>query len=218
MIIAPSILSADWSNIVQELRECEHAGISHIHLDVMDGNFVPPITFGSKFISDIRAHTKMFFDVHIMVENPEKHIDSMIKAGANALTFHYEATRFSLRLLSYIRNTYSDVKVGIAINPQTSINAVIPVLSEFDILLLMGVEPGFGGQPFIPFTLEKIKQLVELKKLNNYSYTISVDGGVNKNTVPKIIGAGADILIMGSAFFSGNDKKQLVQDIQSLEK
>lgn len=217
MIIAPSILSADWSILKKEVEACTSQDVEYLHIDVMDGHFVPQLSFGPKLIKDIRIHTSLFFDVHLMVTHPCNYFASMIEAGADALTFHIEATHYSFRLISELRNLNKNIKIGIAVNPQTSIAQVIPVIHEIDMVLLMGVEPGYGGQSFIPSTLDKISELAHYRKSHALSYVLSVDGGVNINTAQKILHAGADILVVGSSYFTAEDKGALIYAIRNLK-
>lgn len=216
MIIAPSILSADWSKLQQELQSCNACQIQHLHFDVMDGHFVPPITFGDKLVADIRVYSTAFFDVHLMVDTPSQYFKDMISAGADAITFHIESTRYSYRLISQIKKINNNTKVGIALNPQTPMSSIFPIIDQVDIVLLMGVEPGFGGQAFIPDVLQKIAECRDYKHAHQSKFMISIDGGVNKNTAQKILEHGADILVMGSAFFGEKDRKQLISDIKTL--
>ena len=211
MIIAPSLLAADWTSLIDEVKSCERAQVEYLHLDVMDGHFVPPITFGAKFISDLRSKTSLFLDVHLMVSRPQDHVEAMLKAGADAISFHIEASNFSYRLISHMRNLdeSNHIKLGIALNPQTNIESIIPLLPYIDMVIVMGVEPGYGGQAFIPDMLLKITMLQELKSKYDNKYLISIDGGVNKDNISELMLAGADILVMGSAFFQKIDEDRL---------
>ncbi len=200
-LISASILSADWSRLEDELSYLENAGVDLIHLDVMDGRFVPNITFGFKFIETLKELTNLPLDVHLMIEEPEKHIDGFIKAGSDILTVHAEATHHLQRLVSNIKE--KDVKVGVAINPATPLCALDWVLEDIDLVLMMTVNPGFSGQKFIPQMLGKINQF-------KGNCQLSVDGGINKTTVQKI--QGVDILVVGSYLFDGDESyKQKIQ-------
>ena len=203
--IAPSILSANFSDLSSEVKKIENIPNSWVHLDVMDGHFVPNITFGPCVVNSIRKVSNLFFDAHLMVDSPENFIDSFKKSGVDALTFHIESTHFPLRLIKKIRD--AELKVGISLNPATDMEQVLPILQFVDILLIMSVEPGFSGQKFMPFSLEKIRKAKEFRKKNDLSFLISVDGGVNSETAEKVLSAGADVLVMGSFFFNTDFKK-----------
>lgn len=220
MILAPSLLSADWATLKQSLKLCDDTQVEYIHLDIMDGFFVPPITFGAKFIGDIRPHSSLFFDAHLMVQDPVRQIKPMIDAGIDAFTFHIEVTEFSIRICNeireYARQQNKFIDIGIALNPQTPIERVYPILHQVDIVLLMSVEPGYGGQSFIPYTLNKIEALSSYRHTHNLSFRISVDGGVNKDTAEGILSKGADILVMGNAFFNDANPHKLCKYVRSL--
>ncbi len=213
MLILPSILSANWSNFEKDIVMCENAGASHLHFDVMDGHFVPVLTFGSKFVKDIRDKTKLFIDVHLMVQNPQKYIDDMVQAGADMLTFHIEAEQFSFRCIQAIRS--KGIKVGIALNPQTPISAIQSILDRVDVVLIMTVEPGFGGQKFIEPMIKKIQELHQLRNSFGYSFLISVDGGIDENNIVTLQHCGVDWFVMGSAFFSQENKKNFLERLYS---
>ncbi len=212
-IVAPSILSADFANLSSEVRKIEEIGYSWVHIDVMDGHFVPNLTFGSCVVSSLRKVTDLFFDAHLMVDNPENLLEDFHKAGVNAVTFHIEETHFPLRLIKKIRNL--DMKVGVSLNPATSLNTIERILPYVDILLIMSVEPGFSGQKFIPFSLDKIKRAAEIREEKSLKFLISVDGGVNEKTAKSVLDAGADVLVMGSFFFK-NDFSFVKDFISSL--
>lgn len=214
IIIAPSMLSADFTKILQGIEDIENSQAQAIHLDVMDGNFVPNLTFGPKMISDIRQKTKLLLDVHLMINNPELSIDSYIEAGSDILTFHLEACTHSHRLLQYIKS--KNIKAGVSIVPSTPVEILIPILDIVDNILVMTVNPGFGGQELITSCIDKISFLNEYRKKNNLDYMISVDGGINIDTAKPIIKAGADLLVTGSAFFGNDDKERFVKDLMKL--
>ena len=212
--IAPSVLSADFSEIRNALAEIENTGCKYVHLDVMDGSFVPEITFGSKFIKDIRDLTNLTFDVHLMVDKPENHIDSFAEAGSDLITVHVEATRHLHRLLSYIKS--KGVKAGVSIIPSTPVSAILPVLDLCDIVLVMTVNPGFGGQKLIQSCVNKIAELSEIREKEGYDYLISCDGGVNLNTIQDVVAANVDMAVVGSAFFNAENKQEFMYNLKEL--
>lgn len=201
-VLAPSLLSADFSNLEDAIRQIENKNASFVHIDVMDGSFVPEITYGQPIVRSIRKLTKIPFDVHLMVNNPENQIESFIQAGADWITFHIEATAHAHRLIQLIHE--KGKKAGISICPGTPISAISELLECVDLVLVMTVNPGWGGQTLIPSCLKKIELLKELKENNNYSYLISVDGGVNNETLSDVKSAGADVIVSGSSFFNGS--------------
>lgn len=199
--LSPSLLAADFSNLENAIRLIENARAKAIHFDVMDGIFVPQISFGEPVLRAIRSKTSLPFDVHLMTADAEKKIDSFANAGADWITLHAENTVHIHRAFSHIHSLGK--KAGIAIVPTTPVSALEEILPLADIVLAMSVNPGFGGQTFIERTLEKIQKLSEIKKARNFSFMISVDGGVNKKNMQTILDAGADMLVSGSAFFRG---------------
>ena len=203
IIVAPSLLAADFSRLKEEVQEVEKCGAEYLHLDVMDGNFVPNISYGSPVISAIRPHSNLVFDVHLMVEEPDRFIKDFVDAGADIITVHVEATKHLHRTIQLIKS-YGK-KVGVALNPATPIETLKHVVKEIDMILIMSVNPGFGGQAFIPEVLSKIE---ELRKLYP-EMDIEVDGGVNDKTVEAIKEAGANVLVAGSYLFSGNYKEKI---------
>lgn len=203
-ILAPSLLSADFSNLEAAVRQIEKNNGSAIHIDVMDGRFVPEITYGHPVVRSIRKLTDLPFDVHLMVERPENQIESFINAGADWLTFHFEATPHAHRLVQMIHERGK--KAGIAICPATPVSVLSEIAEYADIILVMSVNPGWGGQSLIPSCVDKIAALKEMREAGNGSFLISVDGGVNRETVAGVLAAGADVVVSGSSFFNGSLK------------
>lgn len=202
--LAPSLLSADFSSLENAIKQIEENGGSVVHIDVMDGQFVPEITYGQPVVRSIRKLTKLPFDVHLMVEDPEKQIDSFVDAGADWITFHYEATNHAHRLIQMIHE--KGKLAGVSICPGTPINLLSEILKCADIILVMTVNPGWGGQKIIQSCVEKIAELKKIREEKGYDYLISVDGGVNSQTLESVKSAGADIIVSGSAFFNNTLK------------
>ena len=202
--LAPSLLSADFSSLENAIKQIEENGGSVVHIDVMDGQFVPEITYGQPVIRSIRKLTKLPFDVHLMVENPENKIDSFVDAGADWITFHYEATNHAHRLIQMIHE--KGKLAGVSICPGTPINLLSEILKCADIILVMTVNPGWGGQKIIQSCVEKIAELKKIREEKGYNYLISVDGGVNPQTLESVKTAGADVIVSGSAFFNNTLK------------
>jgi ribulose-phosphate 3-epimerase len=208
--ISPSILSADFSELGKEIKKLEEGGADLIHVDVMDGHFVPNLTIGPPVIKTLRKYTKLPFDVHLMISPVHKYIKNFADAGSDIITIHPEATEDLKESISLIKEL--NKKVGISLNPNTEINVIESQLNNIDLVLIMSVFPGFGGQKFIPETIKKIKDLKEIKDKNNYSFDIEVDGGINFSNSKEVINAGANILVSGTTIFkenNGNIKKNI---------
>ncbi|UCC44271.1 MAG: ribulose-phosphate 3-epimerase [Candidatus Zixiibacteriota bacterium] len=212
--IAPSVLAADFAHLADDLAEARRAGVDMLHLDIMDGHFVPNISFGPNVVGTINKLTELFLDVHLMLSEPEKYFEAFVKAGADAITFHLEVHAEPGTYAEQIREL--GVRPGISINPDMDVENVLPHLKHFDYLLLMSVFPGFGGQQFITSVLPKISRARDYVDSNKLDTVIMVDGGVDANNAAEVISAGADILVMGTAFFRSRDKIGLVEKVKKL--
>lgn len=208
--IAPSILSADFSRLGEQVRLVEQAGADYLHIDVMDGHFVPNLTIGPLVVSALRPISRLVFDVHLMIERPEYLVEEFVKAGADLITFHAEASVHSHRLVQTIKE--AGVRAGVALNPATPIESIEYLLEDLDLVLLMTVNPGFAGQQFIQSVLPKIRRMRELIDQRILDVELQVDGGINLDTVPAVVSAGARVLVAGSAIFRAADiEASLVQ-------
>lgn len=211
--LAPSILSADFMHLGEQLHLLENSGIRVLHIDVMDGAFVPSISFGMPVIRSIRRNSSMFFDVHLMINEPVRYVKEFVEAGADSITVHVEACS-DIQATIDAMETYH-VRKALCINPGTSVDVLKPFLDRIDMVLVMGVEPGFGGQKLIPETLKKVEQLDQLRTEKGYSFQIEFDGGVTRDNLGEIIANGADIVVAGTAVFRG-DIGENVRDLQEV--
>jgi ribulose-phosphate 3-epimerase len=210
--IAPSILSADFANLANEIRDVEKGGADYIHVDVMDGHFVPNITIGPLIVEAIRPVTKLPLDVHLMIENPDRYIEEFVKAGADIITVHQEACVHLHRTIMMIKE--QGVKAGVVLNPATPVSLIEEMLPEVDMVLLMTVNPGFGGQRFIPSVLKKVEELSKLREALELDFEIEIDGGVNIETAGLCTDAGADVLVAGSAVYNQEDRAAAIAAIR----
>ncbi|NCU16236.1 ribulose-phosphate 3-epimerase [Pallidibacillus pasinlerensis] len=210
--IAPSILSADFSLLGKEVKDVEQAGADYIHIDVMDGHFVPNITIGPLIVEAIRPVTSLHFDVHLMIENPEHYIQNFANAGADYISVHVEACKHLHRTIYQIKET--GVRAGVVLNPATPVEMIRDVITDVDLVLLMTVNPGFGGQKFIPNVLKKIEQVRRWRDEQNLSFEIEVDGGVNAETAKLCVEAGADVLVAGSYIFNNKNRAEAIEKLR----
>lgn len=217
-ILAPSILSADFANLGTQLRQTWRAGIRWIHLDIMDRHFVPNLTFGAPIVRSLRPiQQKFYFDAHLMVDNPRDQFEDFAQAGCQSITFHYEVTGDQTEdAINEIRNL--KMAVGLAIKPKTPVAAISKFLRQVDLVLVMTVEPGFGGQKLLPNCLEKVRDLSRLRTTNNYNFLIQVDGGINTETIQLASSSGSDVLVAGQAIYNGQPISQNVLQLQELMK
>jgi len=210
--IAPSILAADFANLAQEIRAVEEAGADWLHIDVMDGHFVPNLTIGPPVVASLRKVTGLPLDVHLMIEKPDNYLETFVQAGADLLTVHVETCPHLHRTLQCIHKLGK--KAGVALNPATPLNFLEPILEEVDLILIMSVNPGFGGQEFIPQTLKRIQTVGKWIKKYNLKVDLEVDGGINENTLFQVVKAGANVFVAGSAIFGKNDYKKIIRQLR----
>lgn len=210
--IAPSILSADFSKLGEDVKNLEKYGADLVHIDVMDGMFVPNISFGSPIIKSIRKVTNLPFDVHLMIEEPSRYIEEFVKAGADIITIHYEADRHIDRTINYIKSF--GIKAAIALNPATPVESIKHLIPNLDMVLIMCVNPGFGGQKYIKYCSEKIKEVKELSNRFNKDLMIQVDGGVGKDNIKEVVECGANVIVAGSAVFKDGMIEENIKDLR----
>lgn len=210
-IIAPSLLAADFARLGEEIAATEAAGADWLHLDIMDGHFVPNITFGPNQVKDLRKVSRLPFDVHLMIEHPDDYIDAFVRAGAHIITVHAEVSRHLHRSVQSIKS--HGLKAGVSLNPASPLSMIEEILPEVDLVLLMSVNPGFGGQEFIPAVLEKVRRLAPQLAPGQY---LQVDGGINAANGPELTAAGANCLVVGTSFYKAQDRAGLVRQLKRI--
>ncbi|GGE31555.1 ribulose-phosphate 3-epimerase [Pullulanibacillus camelliae] len=214
-MIAPSILNADFANLKREVEAVENAGVDYLHLDVMDGEFAPSISFGDQVISALRSHSHLFFDVHLMIQHPERYISTFIAAGADSITVHVEGNAHLHRLIYQVKS--ANKQVAVALNPATPLEVIKHIIRDVDMVLLMSVNPGFGGQRFIPEVIPKIQELRDMIEKSHVEVNIEVDGGITPETAKQCLDAGANIFVVGSYIYKHRndaDKKHAIKTIR----
>jgi ribulose-phosphate 3-epimerase len=212
--IVPSILSADFARLAEEIARVERGGATMLHVDVMDGHFVPNLTIGPPVVESIRKTTRTHLDVHLMIENPERYVSAFAQAGANSISVHYEACRHLDAVLGLIRS--EGVQAGIVLNPATPVSMLQDVLEVADYVLLMSVNPGFGGQTLIPYVLEKVRQLDRLRREKKLALPIEIDGGVHRDNLAEVVRAGCDWVVTGSAVFHSPNPEATVREMREI--
>ena len=214
MIISPSLLSANFANLEKDIASIENTKAEWLHYDVMDGHFVPNISFGYSILGDVRKITKLFIDVHLMISDPLKYLDEFIKNGADLITFHYESYDDKAKIIETIQTIKErNIKVGLSIKPNTQVSEIKQYLKDLNLILVMSVEPGFGGQSFMENSLDKIAELRQLIDENHYECVIQVDGGINQETAKKVKAAGCDVAVAGSYVFKHQDRNEAVNSL-----
>lgn len=214
LIVSPSVLAADFSQLGAEIKKVEKAGATYVHLDVMDGHFVPNMSFGAPVISSIRKTTSIIFDVHLMISDPERYVDDFLKAGADIITFHYEACNNHEEIIHHIKS--KEAKASISIKPATPPEVLYPLLDKLDMVLVMTVEPGFGGQKMIPETIEKVRALRTYAKEHGIDIDIQVDGGITPDNLHLATEAGANVVVAGSAVFNAPSAKVVIDKMKKV--
>lgn len=214
--LSPSLLAADFGNLKEQLQIMEKANVPYLHLDIMDGLFVPNLSIGLTIVESIRKYTNMVFDVHLMIIEPERYVEQFKKAGTDIFVFHIEATTDPQLVIDKVKA--HDMKVGMTLKPNTSIEHIIPYLDQLDMVLIMTVEPGFGGQKFMENQLAKVRTLAKIKKEKNLAFDIEVDGGINSDTLPLCFEAGANVIVAGSAVLGRENIKEAVDEFYEISK